>query len=165
MNRTPADSTSTSGAAPAPSGTLTPYIIVKGAAKAIEFYVRVFGAVEQYRLTEPGGSGKLGHAELAIGAGRLMLADEFRDFGALAPSSVGGTPVSLHLEVADVDAVVARAASAGATIVRSPKDEFFGERRATIVDPFGHCWFVGTPKEAVTPAEMQRRWNRMMAQG
>jgi len=148
-------------AAAAPAGALTPYIIVRGAARAIEFYVQVFGATERYRLTEPSGSGKIGHAELAIGAGRLMLADEYPDFGALSPVAVGGTPVSLYLPVPDVDGVVARAVAAGATVLRSPKDEFYGERTAMIVDPFGHRWHLATPQEQVSPAEMQRRWAQM----
>ena len=161
MNRTPAANATASGAA----GTLTPYIIVKGAAKAIEFYVSVLGASEQFRLTEPNGGGKIGHAELAFGPGRLMLADEYPDFGALAPMSVGGSPVSLHLQVPDVDATVARAAAAGATVLRSPKDEFYGARTAMIVDPFGHRWQLSTPREAVTPKEMQKRWDQMAAEG
>lgn len=134
--------------------TLTPYIIVKDAASAIRFYVEVFGATERYRLTEP--SGKIGHADLLIGNGQLMLADEYPDWGALSPASVGGTPVSLHLYVSDVDAVVARAAQAGATVLRQPTDEFFGDRSALIVDPFGHRWQIATRQREVSPAEMQR---------
>ena len=141
---------------------LTPYIIVKDAANAIRFYVDALDAVESYRLTEPSGSGKIGHAELRIGAGRLMLADEAPDWGALSPVSVGGTPVSLHLYVADVDAVVKRAVTAGATVLRQPKDEFFGDRSAMIMDPFGHRWQIATHKEDVTPAEMQKRWSQML---
>ena len=137
---------------------MTPYIIVKDAAKAIRFYVDVFGAVENFRLTEPK-SGKIGHADLRIGDGQLMLADEYPDWGALSPASVGGTPVSLHLYVADVDAVVKRAESAGATVLRQPKDEFFGDRSAMIMDPFGHRWHLATRKEDVSPAEMQKRWS------
>ena len=145
------------------SGTLTPYVIVKGAAKAIQYYVEVFGAVELYRLCEPGsGSAKIGHAELKVGDGQLMLADEYPDFGALSPASTGGSPVSLHLYVDDVDAVVARAEQLGATVLREPKDEFFGDRVSTIVDPFGHRWQLATRKENVTPEEMQRRWTQMM---
>ena len=138
--------------------TLTPYIIVKNAAQAIRFYVDVLGAVETLRLTEPN-SDKIGHADLRIGDGQLMLADEAPDWGALSPASVGGTPVSLHLYVADVDAVVKRAESAGATVLRQPKDEFFGDRTAMIMDPFGHRWQLATRKEDVSPAEMQKRWS------
>lgn len=143
---------------------LTPYIIVRDAARAIAFYVKALGAREIYRLTDPSPSGKIGHAELEIGGAVLMLADEWPDFGALSPASVGGSPVSLHLYVADVDAAVARATESGATVLRQPKDEFFGDRVATIVDPFGHRWQLATRKETVTPAEMQQRWARMLSE-
>jgi PhnB protein len=141
-------------------GGLTPYVVVKGAAKAIQFYIDAFGAKEIYRLSEP--SGKIGHAELQIGDGKLMLADEYPDWGALSPSSIGGSPVSMHLYVADVDTLVARTVNFGATVLRSAKDEFFGDRVATIVDPFGHRWQLATRKENIAPAEMQKRWNQMM---
>lgn len=140
-------------------GALTPYIIVKGATAAIEFYTQAFGAHEVYRLCEPG-SGKIGHAELALGAGKLMLADEYPDWGALSPVSLGGTPLSLHLYVADVDAAVKRAVSCGATVLRAAKNEFFGDRSALLLDPFGHQWHLATRQENVTPQEMQRRWNQ-----
>jgi PhnB protein len=139
---------------------LTPHAVVKGAAQAVQFYVEAFGARELYRLSEP--DGKIGHAELAIGDGKLMLADEYPDWGALSPSSIGGSPVSMHLYVDDVDAIVERAAALGATVLRQAKDEFFGDRVATLVDPFGHRWQLATRKEEVTPAEMQKRWNQMM---
>src|SRR5262245_53915347 len=113
---------------------LSPYLIVRDAQRAIDFYAQVFGARELYRLCEP--SGKIGHAELAIGDAKLMIADEYPDFGALGPVSVGGTPVSIHLYVDDVDAVAQRAEQAGATILRPIKDEFFGDRVATLADPF-----------------------------
>jgi PhnB protein len=141
-------------------GGLTPYVVVKGAAKAIQFYIEAFGAKEIYRLSEP--NGKIGHAELQIGDGKLMLADEYPDWGALSPSSIGGSPVSMHLYVADVDTLVARTVNFGATVLRSAKDEFFGDRVATIVDPFGHRWQLATRKENIAPAEMQKRWNQMM---
>jgi PhnB protein len=146
---------------PANELTLTPYIVVKDAGRAIRFYVDAFGAVENYRLTEPGG--KIGHADLRIGDGQLMLADEYPDWGALSPASVGGTPVSLHLYVVDVDAVVKHATDLGATVLRQPKDEFFGDRSAMIMDPFGHRWHLATHKEDVAPAEMQKRWSQMLA--
>jgi len=151
----------TSPARDNPKLSLTPYIIVKGAPQAIQFYVEVFGATETFRLTEPGGD-KIGHADLRIGDGQLMIADEAPDWGALAPSSVGGTPVTLHLYVGDVDAVVKRAADAGAIVLRQPKDEFFGDRTATIMDPFGHRWSLATRKETVSPTEMQKRWSEML---
>ena len=109
-----------------------------------------------------GPAGKIGHAELSIGNGKVMLADEYPDFGALSPASIGGSPVSLHLYVDDVDAVVKRTTDLGATVLRQAKDEFFGDRTATIVDPFGHRWQLATRKENVSPQEMQRRWNEMM---
>ena len=144
---------------PAAREALTPYLIVKEAAKAIAFYEKAFGATEIFRLAEP--SGKIGHAELRIGGSRLMLAEEYPDFGALSPPSVGGSPVTLHLDVADVDAVVERATSAGATVLRPVKDEFYGHRTGMVADPFGHKWQVATEKEAVSAQEMQRRWSAM----
>jgi PhnB protein len=145
------------------SGALTPYIIVKGAVRAIQFYTEAFGARELYRLSDPT-SGKIGHAELAIGTGKLMLADEYPDWGAVSPASLGGTPVSLHLYVSDVDTAVQRATALGATVLRAPKDEFFGDRAAMLIDPFGHQWQLATRRETVTPDEMQRRWNAAMAE-
>jgi PhnB protein len=136
---------------------LTPYIIVKGADKAIAFYTKVLGAVEQYRLAGP--DGRIGHAELRIGDSGLMLADESPSFGAFSPPSVGGTPVMLHLCVADVDATINKAEAEGATILRPAQDQFYGERSGMIVDPFGHQWHLGTPIEQVSPEEMQRRFD------
>jgi len=141
-------------------GPLTPYIVVRQAAQAIDFYCRVFGAREDFRLSEP--SGKVGHAELLLGDSRLMLADEYPDFGALAPATVGGTPVSLHLYVADVDATMVRAEEAGATVLRAAKDEFYGDRSGQLLDPFGHRWQVSTRGAPVSPDEMQRRWSAML---
>ena len=139
---------------------LTPYLVVRNAANTIEFYSAVFGAVEQFRLSET--SGKIGHAELAIGPARLMLADEYPDFGALGPISVGGTPVGLHLYVGDADATVALAIERGATLLRPVKDEFYGDRVGVIVDPFGHRWQIATRKLLLSPQEMQERWSAMM---
>lgn len=136
---------------------LTPYLVCKGAAKAIEFYSAVFGAKELFRLQDP--QKKIGHAELDFAGTRLMLADEHPDFGALSPTTIGGTPVNLHLYVADVDAVIARAERQGATVLRAAKDEFFGDRAGVIADPFGHKWRLATRKESVSPEEMQRRWS------
>ena len=138
--------------------TLTPYLIAKGAEDAIAFYVAAFGAVETYRLVDPQ-SGKIGHADLAIDGAAFMLADEHPDFGALSPVTVGGTPVKLHLSVADADATVARAERAGATVLRPVQDQMHGERSGMIVDPFGHQWFIGTPIEQVSPEEMQARYD------
>jgi PhnB protein len=142
------------------SGKLTPYLAFKDAARAIAFYVEAFGAKEKYRLAEP--SGKVGHAEVGIGDAQFMLADEYPDFGAISAQTLGGCPVLLHLYVEDVDAFVARAVKAGATLLRPVKDEFYGDRAATIADPFGYKWMISTPKESVTPEEMQARWAKML---
>jgi PhnB protein len=131
--------------------------------RAIQFYTEAFGVRELYRLSDPT-SGKIGHAELAIGTGKLMLADEYPDWGAVSPASLGGTPVSLHLYVSDVDTAVQRATALGATVLRAAKDEFFGDRAAMLIDPFGHQWQLATRRETVTPDEMQRRWNAAMAE-
>ena len=136
-------------------GTLTPYIIVDGGARAIEFYVRAFAAREVMRLDGP--NGRIGHAELMIAESKIMLADQFPDFGAHAPGHHGGSPVSLHLYVADADATIARAVSAGAIIVRAVEDQFYGDRLGTIKDPFGHIWHVATRKENLTLEELRRR--------
>jgi PhnB protein len=140
---------------------LTPYLIVNDAALAIEFYTQVFGAQEEFRLTDP--EGKIGHAELTIGGARMMLADEYVDFGALSPPSVGGTPVHIHVYVEDIEQVVTRALAAGGLLIREVKLEFFGDRTCTLVDPFGHHWQLATRVEDVSPAEMQRRWTALFA--
>ena len=142
------------------SGALSPYLTVKGAAAAIDFYRAAFGAVEQFRLTGP--DGRIGHAELDIAGATVMLSDEWPDFGALSPPSIGGSPVKLHLYVDDCDTVVARAVAAGATLMRPVADQFYGDRSGMIADPFGHSWFVATLKEQVAPLEMQRRWDAAM---
>ncbi|UXI66876.1 VOC family protein [Tahibacter amnicola] len=141
--------------------TLTPYLIVRDAAAAIDFYTRAFGARELFRLADP--ASKVGHAELAIGDSRFMLADEFPDFGALGPGSIGGTPVCLHLYVADVDTFFAGAVASGATELRPVQDQFYGDRVGMLVDPYGHKWSIATQKEVVTPEEMQRRWSATAA--
>ncbi len=136
--------------------TLTPYLAVDGAAAAIDFYVRAFGAVERYRLV--GADGRIGHADLEIGGATLYLADEFPESGVLGPRAIGGSPVLLHLEVPDVDAAFARAVEAGATVVRPIEDQFYGERGGTLADPFGYVWTLQTHIEDVSPDEMARRW-------
>lgn len=145
---------------PDPGHALTPHLILRDAARAIDWYVAVFGAVEEFRLTEP--SGKVGHAELKLGGGGLMLADEYPEHGALGPRTVGGTPVRLHLYVADVDAVVRRAVDAGATLLRPVQDEFYGDRCGMLQDPFGHLWQLASRREDVSPEQMQRRWSAML---
>ena len=139
---------------------LAPYLIVRDASHAIAFYIKVFSARECFRLSD--NNGKIGHAELFIGESKLMLADEYPDFGALGPNTIGGTPVSIHLYVTDIDATMVLAEEEGATVLKSAKDEFFGDRSGLLLDPFGHRWHIATRKEIVSPEEMQRRWNEMM---
>ena len=135
---------------------VTPYLGVKGAAKAIEFYKRAFGAVELYRLTAPDGT--IGHAEMDFGPSRLMLADEAPDFGSVGPQTLGGTPVKFHLAVENADAAVARAVEAGATVLRPVQDQFYGERAGMVADPFGHQWYISQHLRDVSPAEMQKHF-------
>jgi PhnB protein len=141
---------------PVPEGyhTVTPYLIVNAGAKALDFYARAFGAIERLRIDA---GGKIGHAEITIGDSCVMLADEHPEIGALGPTTVGGSPVSLHLYVEDVDAVVARAVAAGATLVRPVADQFYGDRVGGVADPFGHRWFIATHKEDLSAEELHRR--------
>ena len=147
----------TTPAKPVPDGyrSVTPYLIVDGAAKAIAFYEKVFGATVAMRLDGPGG--RIGHAEIRIADSVVMLADENPEMGARGPRSIGGSPVSLMLYIPDVDAVVARAVAAGARLQRPVEDKFYGDRMGSILDPFGHIWHVSTHKEDVAPDELQRR--------
>jgi len=145
------------------SQTLRAHMTVHDASEAIAFYAKAFGATELFRLTEP--SGKIGHAEIRIGDSVLMLNDEYPDFGARSPASVGGSPVAFRIEVPDADAAVARAVKAGATVVRPVQDEFYGDRMGMVACPFGYRWSLATPKEEVSPAEMQKRWTKMLAGG
>ena len=138
---------------------LCPYLCVGDAAGAIDFYKNVFGAVETMRLTEP--NGKIGHAELMIGGVLIMLADEYPEFGVLSPQTLGGSPVSLHLEVPDVDALAEAAVAAGATVLSPVADQFYGDRSGKIRDPFGHIWMIFTHKQDVSIEEMQRRLDDM----
>ena len=137
------------------------YLRVHNAAEAIDFYARAFDAKEQFRLTEP--NGRIGHAEIKIGGSTLMLADEHPESGICGPRSLGGTTISIHLHVGDVDEAYARAIGAGAAIVRPLQDQFYGERSGTVRDPFGHEWLLGGQIEAVTPEEMQRRYTALFA--
>lgn len=138
-------------------GQLTPYLAFKDASKAISFYEAAFGAKERFRLTDP--AGKIGHAELDIGQHVIMLADEYPDFGAMSAHTLGGSPVAFHLQVSSADAAVEKAVAAGATLTRPARDEFYGERTAQIVDPYGYRWMLGETIEHVSPEEMQRRWS------
>jgi PhnB protein len=136
-----------------------PYLRVRDAGKALDFYRRAFGAQELFRLTEPGG--KIGHAEIRIGATTLMLSEEYPEMGIVGPQALGGTTFSIHLHVDNADAWIARAVEAGATIVRPATDAFYGERGGTVRDPFGHEWLVGHQIEEVSTEEMQRRYNAL----
>lgn len=138
-----------------------PYLRVHNAAEAIAFYVRAFGAVEKYRLVEPG-SGRIGHAELDFGGTVIMLSDEYPELGIRGPATIGGTSLSIHLHVDDADAMIRSAVLAGATVLREPQDQFYGERSGTVRDPFGHEWNIGHEIEKVEPAEMQRRYDKRM---
>ena len=135
------------------------YLHVEDASKAIEFYTTALGAREKFRLTGPGG--RIGHAELDIGGTTLMLADEFPEYGIKGPTGYGGTTVTIHLHVDDADAVIKRAAAAGATVEMEPSDQFYGERSGIVRDPFGHRWNIGHHIEDVSPEEMQRRYDAM----
>jgi PhnB protein len=141
---------------PIPDGyhSVTPYLIVKGAAAALEFYKKAFGAIETVRM--PDGD-RIGHAEIVIGDSHVMLADEHLEIGAKAPEPGSRPPVSIMLYVADVDAVFARAVEAGATVERQLADQFYGDRTGGIVDPFGHRRYIATHFEDVSPEEMSRR--------
>jgi PhnB protein len=132
-----------------------PYLCCKGAAEAIEFYKKAFGATELLRMSAPDGS--IGHAELRIGGRPLYIADEYPEHGFRSPKSLGGTPVMLHLYVDDADAVVKRAEEAGATVQRPVETQFYGDRGGKLVDPFGHEWYISTHVEDVTPDEVKRR--------
>lgn len=142
---------------PIPEGyhTATPYLIIKGAADAIEFYKQAFGAAELFRFPAP--DGKIGHAEIKIGDSPIMLADEYPDMGYKGPKSLGGSPVSLMIYVEDVDTVFNRAVAGGATVKEAVSDKFYGDRIGTLVDPFGHIWHVSTHKEDVSLEEMEKR--------
>lgn len=136
-----------------------PYLRVRNAAAAVEFYAKAFGAKEKFRLVEP--SGRIGHVELELGNVTLMVSDEFPEYGIHGPETVGGTTMSIHLHVDDADAMIRRAVEAGATIVRPATDHFYGERSGTVRDPFGHEWLIGHSIEDVSPEEMQRRYTAL----
>ncbi|MBL0370602.1 VOC family protein [Rhizobium sp. KVB221] len=139
------------------------YLAIKGAADAIEFYKKAFGAQEDFRLVDPV-DGRIGHAELLLGGYRLYISDEYPDFGALSPDSLGGTTVKFHLDVDNVDLFIAHAVDCGALLLRQPKVEFHGYRTGMIVDPYGYSWFVATKVSDVGPDEMQRKWTSMASE-
>ena len=149
---------------PIPDGynSVIPYLHIKGAAQALEFYKSAFGAKEVVRMPGPGG--QVMHAELKIGDSMIMLSDEHPQMGALGPQSVGGTPVTLHLYVENVDAVVQKAVAAGATLDQPVKDQFYGDRSGLLTDPFGHKWHVATHIEDVSPEDLKVRAAAAMSQ-
>ena len=142
---------------PIPDGyhNVTPYLVIKGAAAAIDFYKKAFGAVEVMRMPQP--DGRVGHAELKFGDSMVMLADEFPEMGVVGPRTLGNTSVALLLYVDDVDKAVERAVSLGATIKKPVADQFYGDRTGTLEDPFGHKWTLAVHLEDVSPEEMERR--------
>jgi uncharacterized glyoxalase superfamily protein PhnB len=133
---------------------VTPHLVCAGAANAIEFYKKAFGAIEVTRL--PGAQGKLMHATIRIGDSAVMLVDESPEWGMLGPKSLKGSPVTIHLYVDDADAFVARAVKAGAKVTMPVDDMFWGDRYGQLEDPFGHRWSVGTHVRDVSPQEMQK---------
>jgi len=150
---------------PIPDGyhSVTPYLIVNGAAKAIEFYKKAFGATELGSMPQP--DGRIAHAELQIGDSRVMLADEFPERGYHGPEKYGGSAVTLHLYVEDVDQVASRAVAAGAKLLRPVEDQFYGDRSGVLADPFGHHWNVSTHIEDLTMEEIGNRAAKAMGQG
>ena len=143
---------------PIPEGyhSITPYLIIRGAASALEFYKKAFDAVEVLRLEGPGG--KIMHAEIKLGDSIIMLADEFPEMGHRGPQSLGGSPVGLAFYVRDVDAQFQQAVNAGATVKRPLENQFYGDRSGTLTDPFGHVWTIATHVEDVSPEEIDRRF-------
>jgi len=142
---------------PIPEGyhAVTPYLSVAGAAQALDFYKKAFGAREIMRIESPGD--KVGHAEIEIGGSRVMMADEFPEMGFRGPKAYGGSPVHIHLYVEDADKTVEQAVASGAKIIRAVANQFYGDRSGSIEDPFGHVWHIATHQEDLTPEEMQQR--------
>jgi PhnB protein len=140
--------------------TVTPYMTVRNAARAIEFYKQAFGAVEKGGVMKSP-DGKVAHAELQIGDSILMLGDEFPQMGALSPQSTGGAGMGLHIYVEDVDSAFDRAVKAGATVEMPVADMFWGDRYGKLADPFGHKWSIGTHKHDVTMEEMEEAMKQM----
>lgn len=149
---------------PIPEGerAVTPYLSVSNAAEMIDFYKRVFGAVETMRLQQP--DGRIGHAQITINGASIMLADEFPEMGFLSPKTIGAarSPVSIHLYVENVDDVYKRALAAGATSLREPADQFYGDRNAQVRDPSGHCWDISMRIEEVSSEEFEKRFTAMV---
>jgi PhnB protein len=152
---------STVRAIPAGHRTVTPYLTIKNAAKALEFYKKAFGATETYKLMLP--DGRLGHAEIRLGDSMIMLSDEFPEYDGKAPETLGGSPISIHLYVEDVDAFFKKALAAGAKERQPVMDQFYGDRSGQLEDPFGHLWWVATHTEDIAPEEVQKRVQAMFA--
>ena len=134
---------------------VTPYLIIKGAARALDFYQRAFGATELMRIPGPGD--QIGHAEILLGDSHIMLADECPQMNALSPQTLGGSPVLLHLYVPDADALFAQAIATGASVEQPMENKFYGDRSGSVLDPFGHRWTLSTHMEDVSPEEIGRR--------
>ncbi|UOF00671.1 VOC family protein [Bdellovibrio reynosensis] len=149
---------------PIPEAPLAPYLCVRNAAQAIEFYQKAFGAKVIFRMDDPSGSGKIGHAELKIENAHIYLCDEFPEMDTRGPESIGGSPVMLHLYVKDVDAFTERAVKAGITVDRRVENQIYGDRGGKFIDPFGHIWWIASHKEDVSAEEVTRRAKKMMAQ-
>jgi len=150
---------------PIPEGynSVTPYLSLKGASAAIEFYKEAFGAMEMFRLPMP--NGDIGHAEIKIGDSNIMLADDCAEGGMHNPKALSGSTVGLMLYVEDVDATYAKAISLGAKEIRPVQDQFYGDRTGTLEDPYGHIWFIGTHIEDLTPEEIDKRAQAMFVDG
>jgi len=140
--------------------TVTPYLVIKGAARAIDYYKSVFGATVVVRMDGP--NGMVGHAELQVGDSRVMLADENPQMGYRSAETIGASPVSLYVYFPDVDKVVEKAVAGGAKILKPVADQFYGDRNGFLQDPFGHLWGIATHVEDVSPAEMKERMKKMM---
>ena len=149
---------------PIPDGyhSVTPYLVINGAAKALEFYKKAFGAIELFRMPQP--DGKIGHAEIKIGDSPVMLADEAPERGFRGPQALGGSPIGLMIYVEDVDKVFSQAVAAGAKVERPVKNQFYGDRSGGVIDPFGHVWYIATHIEDVSPEELGRRAKEAMSQ-
>jgi PhnB protein len=150
---------------PIPDGyhSVTPYLVIKGASRAIDFYKQAFGATELLRMDGPDGS--VGHAEIKIGDSPVMLADEHPQMGFRSPQTLGGAGISLMVYVENVDEVFPRAIAAGAKELRAVQDQFYGDRSGTLEDPFGHVWTISTHKEDLSNEEMQRRSTELLQSG
>ena len=136
------------------------YMGIKNAAEAIDFYCTAFGAVEELRLSSP--DGKIGHAKIRIGTSILMMSDEYPDFGALSPVSIGGSPVKFTIDTEDADQLFDHAVSCGCTVLRPVEDQFYGYRTGMVADPYGYSWFIQHKVEDLSPEEMQARWQEIM---